>query len=61
MAWSALGEQPGTDGNGAAGDRHGQPDLAQQGKTHRMHLEEPDASTTDEEKSAELPHTEVSL
>jgi Amt family ammonium transporter len=61
MAWSTLGEQQGTDRVGAAGDRHGQPDLAQQDKMHRMHLGEPDASTTDEEKSAELPHTEVSL
>lgn len=57
MAWSAFDEQPGARDPGAAGDRHGQPDLAQD-NSHRVRLGEPDSSITDEEKIAEPPHTD---
>jgi len=57
MAWSALDEQSGACGPGAAGDRHGQPDLAQD-HSHRVRLGEPESSITDEEKIAEPPHTD---
>jgi len=59
MAWSALDDHPGAHKAGAAGDRHGQPDLAQVDQLHRVHLGEPDSSTIEEEKSVELPRTDA--
>ncbi|OAX37532.1 ammonium transporter [Rhizopogon vinicolor AM-OR11-026] len=59
MAWSALDDHPGAHKASAAGDRHGQPDLAQVDQLHRVHLGEPDSSTIEEEKSVELPRTDA--
>lgn len=58
MDWTAFGNGIGAHEPDAAGDRHGQPDLAQQDQRQSLHTEEPSPDITDE-KSLELPQPDV--
>jgi Amt family ammonium transporter len=55
MDWTTFGNGVGGHGPNAAGDRHGQPDLAQQGQQENLRTEELSPNNTDEihEKSLE--------
>lgn len=57
MDWTAFGNGVGTHQPTAAGDRHGQPDLAQQDQ-QTLHTEEPSSEGADE-KVPELPQADA--
>lgn len=58
MDWTAFGNGVGTHQPSAAGDRHGQPDLAQHDQQKTFHSEEPNSDSADE-KVPELPQADA--
>jgi Amt family ammonium transporter len=58
MDWTAFGNGVGTHQPSAAGDRHGEPDLAQHDQQKTFHSEEPNSDSADE-KVPELPQADA--